>query len=142
MFPLFRNVLKFAAAGAFVALSASNPAGAEEMIQNRGPVGPNDALLAAVGGMRVIAFLESGGGRCGVNAVVWDKDADPSTSAKAIRVSIEPSEFVNINNAVQESAHLQCGSNGATLAIIDIEALSASGVTTQPPLQPVKPGSQ
>jgi hypothetical protein len=93
--------------------------------------------------MRVIAFLESGSsGRCAVNAVVWDKDADPSTSAKAIRVRIEPSEFVNINNAVQESAHLQCGSNGATLAIIDIEALSASGVTTQPPLQPVKPGSQ
>jgi hypothetical protein len=93
--------------------------------------------------MRVIAFLESGSsGRCAVNAVIWDEDADPSTSAKAIRVRIEPSEFVHINNGVQESAHLQCGSNAATLAIVDIEALSASGVTTQPPLQPVKPGSQ
>jgi hypothetical protein len=143
MFPLFRNFPKFVAAGAFVALFASNPAGADEMVQNLGPVGPNDVLLAKVGRMRVIAFLESGSsGRCAVNAVVWDKDADPSTSAKAVRVRIEPSEFVHINNAVQESADLQCGSNAATLAIIDIEALSASGVTAQPPLQPVKPGSQ
>ena len=142
MFPLFRNFPEFVAAGAFVALFASNPAGADEMVQNLGPVGPNDTLLAKVGGMRVIAFLEYGGGRCGVNAVVWDKDADPSTSAKAVRVRIEPSEFVHINNTMQESAHLQCGSNAATLAIIDIEALSASGVTAQPPLQPVKPGSQ
>ena len=57
MFPLFRNFLKFAAAGAFVALSASNPAGADEMVQNLGPVGSNDTLLATVGGMNVIAFL-------------------------------------------------------------------------------------
>jgi hypothetical protein len=140
MFPLFRNVLKFAAAGAFVTLSASNPAGSEEMVQNRGPVGPNDALLATVGGMRVIAFLESGGGRCGVNAVVWDKDADPGVSAKRVRVRIESGELVHIDNAVQESVHLQCGSNAATLAIIDTEALSASGITVQPPLQPIKPG--
>ena len=60
MFPLFRNFPKFVAAGAFVALFASNPAGADEMVQNLGPVGPNDTLLAKVGGMRVIAFLESG----------------------------------------------------------------------------------
>jgi hypothetical protein len=142
MFPRYGNFLKFAAAGTLIALCASHPASAEEMVQNLGPVGPNDALLAAVGGMRVIAFLESGGGRCGVNAVVWDKDADPGVSAKRVRVRIESGEFVHIDNAVQESVHLQCGRNAATLAIIDTEALSASGVTAQPPLQPVKPGAQ
>jgi hypothetical protein len=142
MFPRYGNFLKFAAAGALIALCASHPASAEEMVQNLGPVGPNDALLAAVGGMRVIAFLESGGGRCGVNAVVWDKDADPGVSAKRVRARIESGEFVHIDNAVQESVHLQCGRNAATLAIIDTEALSASGVTAQPPLQPVKPGAQ
>ena len=140
MFPRFRNFPKFVAAGAFVALFASNPAGADEMVQNLGPVGPNDTLLATVGGMRVIAFLESAGGRCGVNAVVWDKNADPSESAKRVRVRIEPGEFLHIDNAVQESVHLQCGSNAATLAIIDTAALSASGITVQPPLQPVNPG--
>jgi hypothetical protein len=56
MFPRFRNFPKFVAAGAFVALFASNPAGADEIVQNLGPVGPNDTLLATVGGMRVIAF--------------------------------------------------------------------------------------
>src|SRR5262245_11405155 len=139
MFPLFRNFLKFAAAGAFVALSASNPAGADEVVQNLGPVGPNDTLLATVGGMRVIAFLESGNGRCGINAVVWDNDADPSDSAKRVRVRIASGEFVHIDNALQEAVHLQCGTNASTLAIIDTEALSASGITVQPPLQPVKP---
>lgn len=140
MFPRFRDFRKFVAAGALVALFASNSAGADEMAQNLGPVGPNDTLLATVGGMRVIAFLESGSGRCGVNAVVWDKDADPGASAKRVRVRIESGEFVHIDNVVQEAVHLLCGSNAATLAVIDTAALSASGITAQPPLQPVKPG--
>ena len=140
MFPRFRDFRKFVAAGALVALFASNPAGADEMVQNLGPVGPNDTLLATVGDMRVIAFLEFGSGRCGVNAVVWDKDADPGASAKRVRVRIESGEFVHIDNVVQEAVHLLCGSNAATLAVIDTAALSASGITAQPPLQPVKPG--
>ena len=142
MFPLTRiKFLRFTAASALGAISLiSTPVSADEMLQNLGPVGVNDTLLGEIGSMRVIAFLETGSiGRCAVNAVVWEKDADPSTSAKSVRVRIEPSEFVHINNALQESAHLQCGSNAATLAIVDVEALSASGVTAQPPLQPVKP---
>ena len=40
MFPLSRNFLKFAAAGALVALTAvSTPAHADEMVQNLGPSG-------------------------------------------------------------------------------------------------------
>jgi hypothetical protein len=141
MKPRFRNFLKLAAVAAFGALSAFNPARAEEMVQNLGPVGPNDTLLAKIGGMQVIAFLESGSGRCAVNAVVWDSvGAEPGISTKNVRVRIEPGEVVHINNAAQESVHLQCGSNAATLAIIDMEALSASGIKIQPPLQPVKPG--
>lgn len=141
MKPIFRNFLKLAAVTAFVAISALNPAGADEMVQNLGPVGPNDTLLAKIGGMRVIAFLEPGSGRCAVHAVVWDSvGAEPGISTKGVRVRIEPGEVVHINNAAQESVHLQCGSNAATLAIIDTEALSASGITIQPPLQPVKPG--
>jgi hypothetical protein len=141
MKPIFRNCLKLTAVTAFAALSAFNPAGAEEMVQNLGPVGPNDTLLAKIGGMHVIAFLEPGRGRCAVNAVVWDSvGAEPGISTKNVRVRIDPGEVVHINNAAQESVHLQCGSNATTLAIIDTEALSASGITIQPPLQPVKPG--
>lgn len=143
MFPLTRiQFLKFAAAGAFGALSvASTPASADEMVQNLGPVGPHQGLLATIGSMRVIAFFEPGSGRCAVNAVVWDNlGADPGKSAKRVRVSIEPGQIVHIDTAEQESLNLQCGSNAATLAIIDTDSLSASGITAQPPGQPVKPG--
>jgi hypothetical protein len=141
MFPLSRNVLKFAAAGAFVALSASTPAGADEMIQNLGPVGPNEAILATIGSMHLIAFFEPGSGRCALNAVVWDTlAADAGKSAKRVRVSIEPGQIVHFETAEQESLHLQCGSNAATIAVIDTDSLAASGITAQPPGQPVKPG--
>jgi hypothetical protein len=91
--------------------------------------------------MRVIAFFEPGSGRCAVNAVVWDTlGADPGESAKRVQVSIRPGEIIHIETARQESLNLQCGSNAATLAIIDTESLSASGITAQPPGQPVKPG--
>ena len=43
MFPLPRNVLKFAAAGALLAFTVSGtPAPADEIAQNLGPVGPHD----------------------------------------------------------------------------------------------------
>jgi hypothetical protein len=133
--------LKFGAAGAFVALSvASTPAGAVDIVQNLGPVGPNEAVVATIAGMHVVAFFEPGNGRCALNAVVWDDlDAD-AKSAKRIRVSIEAGQIVHIDTAEQKSLNLQCGSNAATLAAIDIDSLVASGITAQPPAPPVKSG--
>ena len=50
MFPLSRNFLKFAAAGAFLALTVSGtPARADELAQNLGPVGPHEPILTTVG---------------------------------------------------------------------------------------------
>jgi len=144
MFPPIRiQFLKFAAAGAFVvALSAANtPASADEMVQSLGPVGPYDGILATIGSMRVVAFFQPASGRCAVNAVVWnDLGADPGRSAKRIRVSIDAGQILQIDNVAQESLYLQCGSNAATLAAIDIDSLTASGISAQPPTQPVKPG--
>jgi hypothetical protein len=140
MFTLSRNFLKLAAAGAFVVLSASD-SDADEMIQNWGPVGPREAVLATIGSTHLIAFFEPGGGRCAVNAVIWDNLAiDAGDSAKRIRVNIEAGDVIHIDTADQQSLHLQCGSNAATLAVVDINALSASGITAQPPGQPVKQG--
>jgi hypothetical protein len=142
MLPLSRIQLLSFAAGVLIALTAaSTPARADEMVQNLGPVGPNEAVLVTIGSTHLIAFFEPGGGRCALNAVVWDNlTADAGTSAKRVRVSIEPGQIVYIDTAEQQSLHLQCGSNAATLAVIDTDALSASGVTAQPPGQPVKPG--
>jgi len=144
MFPLTRiQFLKFAAAGAFVvALSAANTSpSADEMVQNLGPVGPNDGILATIGSMRVMAFFESASGRCAVNAVIWDNlGPDPGKSAKRVRVSIDAGQILHLDTAAQESLNLQCGIDAATLAAIDTDSLTASGVTAQPPRQPVKPG--
>lgn len=140
MFTLSRNFLTLAAAGAFVVLSASDSA-ADEMVQNWGPVGPREVVLATIGSIHLIAFFEPGGGRCAVNAVIWDNLAiDAGDSAKRIRVNIEAGDVMQIDAADQQSLHLQCGSNAATLAVVDINALSASGITAQPPGQPVKQG--
>jgi hypothetical protein len=142
MLPLSRS-LKFAAAGALVALSVSStPASAVEKVQNLGPVGPNQAVLATIGSLHVIAFFEPNNGRCALNAVVWDNlGADPGESAKRVRVSIGPGEIVHIDSAKQESVNLQCGSDAASLAIIDTESAVASGITAQPPTQPVSAGA-
>ena len=89
--------------------------------------------------MHVIAFFDPGDGRCIISAVVWDDlGPDPGESAKRIRVSVGEGELVHIDTARQESLNLQCGSKAETLAIVDVESLSASGVTAQPPRQPTQ----
>ena len=144
MFPLSRNFLKFAAAGALLALTVSGtPARADELVQNLGPVGPHEAILTEVGSERVIAFYEPDNGRCAVHAVVFDKtDAYTGmTTAARVRVSLNPREMVHIDSADNESVkslNLQCGENAEKLGIIDTDSLVASGITIQPPGQPIK----
>src|SRR3990170_7122431 len=77
MYPLTRiRFLRFAAAGALVALTAtSTPARADELIQNLGPVGPHEPMIATVGSKRVIAFYVPGNGDCNVQAVIWNNDS-------------------------------------------------------------------
>ena len=91
MFPLSRNFLKFAAAGALVALTAtSTPSRADEMIQNLGPVGPHEPMIATVGSKRVIAFYVPGNGDCNVQAVIWNGDDTDANTAAGFRVSLKP----------------------------------------------------
>jgi hypothetical protein len=135
MFPLSRNFLKFAAAGALLALTVSGtPARADELAQNLGPVGPHEAILTEVGSERVIAFYEPDNGRCAVHAVVFDKtDAYTGmTTAARVRVSLNPRETVHIDSADNESVkslNLQCGDEAETLAIVDGNTRIASDLT-------------
>ena len=144
MFPRSHNFLKFAAAGAFLALTVSGtPAWADELAQNLGPVGPHEPILTEVGSERVIAFYEPDNGRCAVHAVVFDKtDAYTGmTTAARVRVSLNPREMVHIDSADNESVkslNLQCGENAEKLTIIDTDSLVASGITIQSPAQPIK----
>ena len=136
------QLLKFAAAGSVVACMLGTPAQADELAQNLGPVGPHDPILTEVGSERVIAFYEPDNGRCAVHAVVFDKtDAYTGmTTAARVRVS-NPREIVHIDSADNESVKslsLQCGKNGEKLTIIDTDSSVASGITIQPPNQPIK----
>ena len=137
------QLLKFAAAGGVIVCTLGTPARADELVQNLGPVGPHEAILTEVGSERVIAFYEPDNGRCTVHAVVFDKtDAYTGmTTAARFRVSLNPREMVHIDSADNESVkslNLQCGKNAEKLTIIDTDSLVASGITIQPPNQPIK----
>ena len=137
------QLLKFAAAGVVVVCTLGTPARADELAQNLGPVGPYDPILTEVGSQRVIAFYEPDNGRCAVHAVVYDKtDAYTGmTTAARVRVSLNPREIVHIDSADNESVKsldLQCGKDAEKLTIIDTDSSVVSGITIQPPGQPIK----
>jgi hypothetical protein len=127
MFPLSRNFLKFAAAGALVALTAvSTPTRADELIQNLGPVGPHEPMIATVGSKRVIAFYVPGNGGCNVQAVIWNGDDTDANTAAGFRVSLNPGQTASIDSAENKSLTLKCGDYAETLAAVDTNQQVAS----------------
>jgi hypothetical protein len=127
MFPLSRNFLKFAAAGALVALTAaSTPARADELIQNLGPVGPHEPMITMVGSKRVIAFYVPGNGGCNVQAVVWNGDDTAATTAAGFRASLNPGQTASIDSAENKSLTLKCGDYAENLTAVDTEQQFAS----------------
>lgn len=129
MYSLTRSrLLGFVAAGAFVALTAASlPARGDELVQNMGPVGPNEPILTTVGNKRVVAFYVPGGGHCGINVVVWDNTDEDGNSAARLRVSLNPRQMIHIDSADNKSINLQCGDYAEALAIVDTSKLIAAG---------------
>ena len=128
MFPL-SQILKIAAGAAFLALAVANHvAHADELVQNLGPVGPNDPILATFGNKRAIAFYEPDNGRCAVSAVVYEKtDADTGmTTAARVRVSLNPREVVHVDSTDNKTLTLRCGDYAETLSVVDTEQQLAS----------------
>ncbi len=114
------QILKFAAAGALVTLTAaSTPARADEMIQNLGPVGPHEPILTMIGSDRVIAFYVPDNSHCVFNAIVWH-DTDADTAAR-VRISLNAHQIVRIDSVDNKSLDFQCGDNAETLAIVDTD---------------------
>ena len=109
MFPLSRNFLKFAAAGALLALTAATPALADEMTQNLGPVGPHEPMITTVGSKSVIAFYVPGNGGCNVQVVIWNGNDTEATTAAGMRVSLNPGQTASIDSAENKSLTLKCG---------------------------------
>jgi hypothetical protein len=120
--------------GALLASLVVFPAAAEELAEHLGPVGAHDTILASFADKRLIAFFERDHGRCAVSAVVFEQ-TDPATgtaTAARVRVSLRPEEMVHIDSPDNQTVHLQCGSNAATLAVVNADSSSIARSTTLP----------
>jgi hypothetical protein len=127
LFPLSRNFLKFAAVGAFVALTAaSTPAQAVELVDNLGPVGPSEPILAWVGSKRFIAFYVPGSGNCAVHVVVWDPKDVNAESTVGFDATLDPGQTTSIDRAENKSLLLRCGAYAESLAVVDTDHQVAS----------------
>jgi len=129
MFPLSRNFLNFAAAGALVALTAASiPARADELAQNLGPVGPREPILAWVGSKRVIAFYWPDNGNCAVHVVVWNPTDVNAESTAGFQATLKPRQVTHTDTAENKSLYLQCGDNAERLAIVGTAKLVVAGI--------------
>jgi hypothetical protein len=119
MFALTK-LARLAALGTVVIAGAlSFPVRAEELVQNLGPVGPHEPILATVGSRRVIAFYAPDGGNCGIHLIVWDPTDAESRSTIRVRVSLNPQQRVHVDSPDYKSLGLQCGDDAARLTIVD-----------------------
>ena len=125
---MLTQFLSFAAAGTLALSVESIPTRADEMAQNLGPVGVHEPILTTVGGKRVIAFYEPGGGNCDLHVIVWNQNDASGDSVARVRVSLNPRQMVHIDSAENKSINLQCGDNAETLALADTSKFVAAGV--------------
>jgi hypothetical protein len=91
---------------------------ADEYATNLGPVGPNEPILANVGGQRVIAFFTPERDACAVNTIVWkDAGADTPYTSSRVRVTLRPGQMVRFDDA-RLSMNLLCGADASTLSVV------------------------
>src|SRR6516165_5669334 len=123
--PRSKFVTAVCALAALAASSAS--ASADKYTTNLGPVGPNEPILATIGGRRVIAFFVPERGSCAVNTIMWkDAAADAPYTTSRVRLSLRPGEMVRFDEA-RLSMNLLCGADASTLAVVAPPELILTG---------------
>jgi hypothetical protein len=111
-----RFLAAICALGALAGLSVS--AHADEYATNLGPVGPNEPILANIGGQRIIAFFTPDRGSCAVNTIVWnDTRADTPYTSSRVRVTLRPGQMLRFDDA-SLSMNLLCGADASTLSVV------------------------
>jgi hypothetical protein len=119
-FPRIQS-LSVVAIGILVALTVpSTYLRANEMVQNFGPVGPNQPILVTVGSKRIIAFYEPNSGTCTVHVVVWCPADANAESTVSFKTALNPRQMAHIDTAEHKSLDLQCSDNAKSLAIVDM----------------------
>ena len=100
------------------ALAGLSVAHADEYATNLGPVGPNEPILANVGGQRVIAFFTPDRDSCVVNTIVWkDAGADTPYTSSRVRATLRPGQMIRLDDA-RLSMNLLCGADALTLTAV------------------------
>ena len=113
------KVLKVAAASAILALTAANiPARADDSVQNLGPVGPSEPILATFGNKHLVASFATGDGACAMQAVVWNADDIDAKSASRFQVRVSSGQRAEIDGSTNKSITLHCGESAQTLAVV------------------------
>ena len=113
------KVLKVAAASAILALTAANiPARADDSVQNLGPVGPSEPILATFGNKQLVASFSTIDGACAMQAVVWNADDIDAKSASRFQVRVSSGQRAEIDGSTNESITLHCGESAQTLAVV------------------------
>jgi hypothetical protein len=137
MLPLPRiSFLSVAAVCALVALTASSSSvRADDLVQNLGPVGPYEPILAPAGNKRLVAFYVPHSGYCAIDVVIWNNAnpnglvakfwPDTAYSAERVEVNLAPGQIIRLQSAEDEGLNLKCGANSATLALIRVKRLLA-----------------
>jgi hypothetical protein len=119
MFP-FSHILSLAAAVALVAFSAASlPARADDLVDNLGPVGPHEPILAWSGSKRIIAFYQPDSGKCAVHLVLWNPADGKAESTVAYEATLNPRQMGHIDTSERQSFLLQCDGNAERLVIVD-----------------------
>ena len=105
-------------AWAALVMAAVTPANAEEYATNFGPVGPNEPIIAALGGQRVIAFFVPDRGSCSVHTFMWkDAGVDAPYATSRVKVTLRSGQVARFDDA-HISMNLLCGDDASTLAIV------------------------
>jgi hypothetical protein len=119
MFPLPRNAVNFAVAGAIVVAAFTTSASGYEMVQKTGPVGPYEPILTTVGNKHVIAFFVPEDDHCNLQMVMWNADDVQAHSAGGVRLSLKPGQAFLVDSSATETFTLKCGDYAESLAELD-----------------------
>jgi hypothetical protein len=119
----FRAGVSALLALALTAIAA--PVLADDYTTSLGPIGPNEPILANIGGQRVIAFFVPESGSCAVNTIIW-KDAGADSAPSRVRMSLRPGQMVRFDGE-QLSMNLLCGVDASTLAVVAPAELILAG---------------
>ena len=130
------QLLRYISIGcAALVMTAATPVTADEYVTNLGPVGPNEPIIAAFGGERVIAFFVPERGSCAVHTFMWkDAGADAPYSTSRVRVSLRPGQMARFDDA-HMAMDLLCGADRLVTLIIVIVVVEAGGVEPRSPVE-------